>query len=41
MVVTNNYYTSSAIELAEVTNIKLVNGDDLEKMIQAVGILSA
>lgn len=41
MVVTNNYYTSSAIELAEATNIKLVNGDELEKMIQAVAILSA
>ncbi|HBH1594043.1 TPA: restriction endonuclease [Clostridioides difficile] len=29
MVITNNYYTKSAIELASVNNIELINGDDL------------
>ena len=36
MVVTNNYYTPSAIELAEANDIKLVDGDKLNALIGKV-----
>lgn len=38
MVITNNYFTSSAYELAKANNVKLVDGTELSKMIQIANI---
>lgn len=37
MVVTNNYYTSSAINLAHANNITLIDGDNLKELINKIG----
>ena len=38
MVVTNNRYTQSAIELANANNIKLIDGAELQKMCESIQI---
>lgn len=40
MVVTNNTFTSAALELAQVNNVKLIDGKELNNMIKIANLLS-
>ncbi len=39
MVVTNNTFTSAALELAKVNNVKLIDGKELNNMIKIANLL--